>query len=32
MYGFGSTPEGDQTLRTVMGGVLDAMHVAAPEA
>ena len=32
MYGFGSMPDGDQTLRTVMGGVLDAMHVAAPEA
>ncbi|MFM8774011.1 MAG: aminotransferase class V-fold PLP-dependent enzyme [Actinomycetota bacterium] len=31
MYGFGSMPDGDQTLRTVMGGVLDAMHVAAPE-
>ena len=32
MYGFGSMPDGDQALRTVMGGVLDAMHVAAPEA
>ena len=31
MYGFGAMPDGDQTLRTVMGGVLDAMHVAAPE-
>lgn len=31
MYGFGSMPDGDQTLRTVMGGVLDAMHVVAPE-
>jgi hypothetical protein len=25
-------PDGDQTLRTVMGGVLDAMHSTAPEA
>lgn len=32
MYGFGAMPDGNQTLRTVMGGVLDAMHVAAPEA
>ena len=31
MYGFGAMPDGNQTLRTVMGGVLDAMHVAAPE-
>lgn len=31
MYGFGSMPNGDETLRTVMGGVLDAMHVAAPD-
>jgi len=31
MYGFGAMPDGDQTLRAVMGGVLDAMHVAAPE-
>ena len=31
MYGFGAMPDGDQTLRSVMGGVLDAMHVAAPE-
>ena len=31
MYGFGAMPDGNQTLRSVMGGVLDAMHVAAPE-
>lgn len=30
MYGFGGTPQGDQTLRELMGGVLDAMHEAAP--
>jgi glutamate/tyrosine decarboxylase-like PLP-dependent enzyme len=32
MYGFGAMPDGDQTLRMVMGGVLDAMHSTAPEA
>jgi glutamate/tyrosine decarboxylase-like PLP-dependent enzyme len=32
MYGFGATPQGQETLTTVMNGVLDAMHVAAPEA
>lgn len=32
MYGFGATPQGQETLTVVMNGVLDAMHVAAPEA
>ena len=32
MYGFGATPQGQETLTTVMNGVLDAMHVAAPDA
>jgi glutamate/tyrosine decarboxylase-like PLP-dependent enzyme len=32
MYGFGAMPDGDQTLRMVMGGVLDAMQSTAPEA
>ncbi|MGA1090127.1 MAG: aminotransferase class V-fold PLP-dependent enzyme, partial [Candidatus Nanopelagicales bacterium] len=27
MYGFGATPQGQETLTTVMNGVLDAMHV-----
>ena len=31
MYGFGAMPDGDQTLRMVMGGVLDAMHSTAPD-
>lgn len=30
MYGFGHTPQGNQTLNTVMAGVLDAMHEVAP--
>lgn len=30
MYGFGGTPQGNQTLRDLMGGVLDAMHEVAP--
>lgn len=32
MYGFGATPQGQETLTVVMNGVLDAMHVAAPDA
>ena len=31
MYGFGHTPQGNQTLNTLMSGVLDAMHEVAPE-
>ena len=32
MYGFGATPQGQATITSVMNGVLDAMHVAAPDA
>jgi sphinganine-1-phosphate aldolase len=32
MYGFGGTPQGNQTINTLMSGVLDAMHEVAPEA
>ena len=32
MYGFGGTPQGNATLKTVMAGVLDAMHEVAPDA
>lgn len=32
MYGFGATPQGQQTLSIVMAGVLDAMHTVAPDA
>lgn len=32
MYGFGATPQGQETLTVVMNGVLNAMHVAAPDA
>jgi hypothetical protein len=31
MYGFGHTPQGNQTLNTLMSGVLDAMHEVAPQ-
>jgi len=31
MYGFGGTPQGNQTLIAAMSGVLDAMHEVAPE-
>ncbi len=31
MYGFGHTPQGNQTINTLMSGVLDAMHEVAPE-
>lgn len=31
MYGFGGTPQGNQTLQQLMSGVLDAMHEVAPE-
>ncbi len=31
MYGFGGTPQGNQTLNQLMSGVLDAMHEVAPE-
>lgn len=31
MYGFGGTPQGNQTLHQLMSGVLDAMHEVAPE-
>lgn len=31
MYGFGATPQGQQTLSVVMSGVLDAMHSVAPD-
>ena len=30
MYGFGGTPQGNQTLMELMDGVLDAMHEVAP--
>ena len=30
MYGFGGTPQGNQTLMQLMDGVLDAMHEVAP--
>ena len=30
MYGFGGSPQGNQTLNQLMGGVLDAMHEVAP--
>ena len=30
MYGFGGTPQGNETLSTLMSGVLDAMHEPAP--
>jgi sphinganine-1-phosphate aldolase len=30
MYGFGGTPQGNQTLHQLMAGVLDAMHEVAP--
>lgn len=32
MYGFGGTPQGNETINTLMSGVLDAMHEVAPEA
>jgi sphinganine-1-phosphate aldolase len=32
MYGFGATPQGQQTLTAAMNGVLEAMHATAPEA
>ena len=32
MYGFGATPQGQETLTAVMNGVLEAMHTTAPEA
>ena len=31
MYGFGHTPQGNQTINMLMSGVLDAMHEVAPE-
>ena len=31
MYGFGGTPQGNQTLVAAMAGVLDAMHELAPQ-
>jgi glutamate/tyrosine decarboxylase-like PLP-dependent enzyme len=31
MYGFGGTPQGNQTINMLMSGVLDAMHEVAPE-
>lgn len=31
MYGFGGTPQGNQTINTLMSGVLDAMHELAPD-
>ncbi len=31
MYGFGHTPQANQTLNTLMSGVLDAMHEVAPQ-
>jgi sphinganine-1-phosphate aldolase len=31
MYGFGGTPQGNQTLVAAMTGVLDAMHELAPQ-
>ena len=31
MYGFGGTPQGNQTLNQLMAGVLEAMHEVAPE-
>ncbi len=31
LYGFGGTPQGNQTLNQLMSGVLDAMHEVAPE-
>lgn len=30
MYGFGGTPQGNQTINALMSGVLDAMHELAP--
>jgi sphinganine-1-phosphate aldolase len=32
MYGFGGTPQGNETINTLMSGVLDAMHEVAPDA
>ena len=32
MYGFGGTPQGNQTINMLMVGVLDAMHEVAPSA
>ncbi len=32
IYGFGGTPQGNQTLNQLMTGVLDAMHEPAPQA
>ena len=31
MYGFGHTPQANETLNTLMSGVLDAMHEVAPQ-
>jgi glutamate/tyrosine decarboxylase-like PLP-dependent enzyme len=31
MYGFGGTPQGNETINGVMSGVLDALHEVAPE-
>lgn len=31
MYGFGGTPQGNQTINALMSGVLDAMHEVAPD-
>ena len=31
MYGFGGTPQGNETINTLMSGVLDAMHEVAPD-
>jgi glutamate/tyrosine decarboxylase-like PLP-dependent enzyme len=30
MYGFGGTPQGNQTINALMSAVLDAMHATAP--
>lgn len=32
MYGFGGTPQGNQTINALMSSVLDAMHEVAPDA
>ena len=31
VYGFGGTPQGNALVKTVMAGVLDAMHAVAPD-